>query len=117
MAHRHVVTTDSIIAELEEARAKADTLQQPAAMVQAIVAKAKAAGIWTEKSERTNKDDFSDKSVEELRAMLQAELAEAANHLTGEYNHISDNTDNPNDPDGGSTEDAKITNEIPKTIN
>lgn len=107
MAQRHVVTTDSIIAELEHARAKADELQQPSAMVQAIVSKAKIAGIWTDKAEVTNRDEFSGKSVEELKELLRAELEQA----------VSDINQKDRDTDAIDRDDIQITNETPKSIN
>jgi phage terminase small subunit len=53
---RHEVTVDSITAELEQARALALKVEQPAAMVSASMGKGKLHGLLIDKSEMTGKD-------------------------------------------------------------
>jgi len=50
---RHIVTVDSITAELEEARQLAISIEAPAPAVSASMGKAKLHGLITEKSELT----------------------------------------------------------------
>jgi phage terminase small subunit len=53
---RHEVTIDSLVAELEEARALAAKIEAPAAMVAATMGKAKLYGKVIDKNELTGKD-------------------------------------------------------------
>lgn len=53
---RHDITVDSIMDELEEARALGRQVKQPASMVSASMGKAKVAGLIIEKRENTGKD-------------------------------------------------------------
>lgn len=55
-AERAVVTAVSLIAEAEEARQLAMSIDQPSAAVAAIQAKGKLAGVWVEKRENLNKN-------------------------------------------------------------
>lgn len=55
-ADRAVVTASSLIAEAEEARLLAMSLDLPSAAVAAIQAKGKLAGVWVEKRENLNKN-------------------------------------------------------------
>lgn len=61
------MTIESLILEAEEARALAMKIDQPSAAVSALTAKAKLAGLWIEKSERTNRyvdpDSLSDDEI------------------------------------------------------
>ena len=71
-AKRAEVTLESLILEAEEARLLAISINQPSAAVSALTAKAKLAGLWVEKSERTNisKHDATDWSRDELVAFI-----------------------------------------------
>jgi hypothetical protein len=53
---RHLVTVDSITAELEQARALALNIEQPSAAVSASMGKAKLHGIIVDKSELSGKN-------------------------------------------------------------
>ena len=66
------VTVAGLIAEAEAARALAQKLGQPGAMVTAIVAKAKLSGLWVERSDRTiRRDDVSQMSDAELEHIVR----------------------------------------------
>ena len=66
-AIRAEVTVASILAELEEARALANKIEQPSPMVAASMGKAKIAGLLIERNEHTGKDG-GPIQTEELRA-------------------------------------------------
>ena len=53
---RHIVTVDTLTAELEEARQIAIQINQPSAMVSASMGKGKLNGLVTDKAEHTGKD-------------------------------------------------------------
>jgi phage terminase small subunit len=53
---RHIVTVDSLTAELEEARELAKATKQSATLVAATLGKAKLHGLIVEKNEHTGKD-------------------------------------------------------------
>ena len=57
-AERAEVTVQTILAELEAARLKADELKQPAVMVAASMGKAKVAGLIIDKAEKGKPGDF-----------------------------------------------------------
>ena len=60
------------MAEAEAARAMAMEEKQPAAAIAALTAKAKLAGKWVERSERTTKtDDLNTLSDAELAAIVR----------------------------------------------
>lgn len=67
------VTLESLIRECEDARRKAMAEEKGAsAAVSAITAKAKLAGLWIERSERTNRNiDASDLTDEELADIVR----------------------------------------------
>ena len=66
------VTIASLVAEAEAARAMAMEEKQPAAAIAALTAKAKLAGKWVERSERTTKtDDLNTLSDSELAAIVR----------------------------------------------
>lgn len=71
-AERAAVTIESLILEAEQARDLAMRIDQPSAAVSALTAKAKLAGLWIEKSERTNFDkrDPTDWTRDELVTFL-----------------------------------------------
>lgn len=73
--NRHIVTVDSITAELEEARQLALTVQAPAPAVSASMGKAKLHGLVTDKAELTGKDgkDLFAKNLtdEQLAAIIK----------------------------------------------
>jgi phage terminase small subunit len=69
-AKRHDVTIDSLIEELEEARAKAAEASQPGAMVQATMGKARITGHIVDRKEVGKPGDFESMSLEELRAYV-----------------------------------------------
>lgn len=77
------VTLSSLMAELEEARELAISLDQPSAAVSAIKEKAILAGIRVEKSERKNVNDARELTDNELEAAIAdaaaREAAETAN--------------------------------------
>ena len=64
------VTTESILAELEEARLLALSLDQPAAAVAASMGKAKVSGNLVQRHEHGKLGDFSHLNDEELKESL-----------------------------------------------
>lgn len=73
MARRAEITEDSIADELEQARKGAMDAKQHAAAVQAVVAKAKLAGLMIDRKE-VRSGDIERMSEQELRAYLATPL-------------------------------------------
>lgn len=78
-AKRHDVTVESIITELEEARAVAKEEKQSSAMVSASKAKAQIAGVWTERMEidanvKVAASDMTDEQLDEHIKRLSERL-------------------------------------------
>ncbi len=73
-AARAEVTVQKILEELDEARVLARTIDQPSAMVQASMGRAKVAGIIVERKEVGKPGDFSNLSDEELDSVLAQTL-------------------------------------------
>jgi hypothetical protein len=79
MATRNRVTVDSLIEELDEARALAARVEQPGAMTQATTVKAKLVGLLVDRKETGQPGDFASlKTPAEVIAALRAELGDAA---------------------------------------
>jgi uncharacterized small protein (DUF1192 family) len=78
VAAKTEVTIESLITEMEEVRVAAAADRQHAAVVSAITAKAKLAGLWVEKRENLNRnadpDILSDAEVNERIAIIKAAL-------------------------------------------
>lgn len=68
------VTIESILAELEEARRMAILKENPSAMAQASLGKAKVGGLIVEKREIGGPGEFSHLTDEELDAIIQRNL-------------------------------------------
>lgn len=87
-AERAEVTIESLITEADDIQRKALAKEQFAPAVSALTAKAKLAGLWIEKSERTNRnvdpDSLSDAEIisrlAALRGAVVAVPAEAEEH-------------------------------------
>jgi phage terminase small subunit len=71
------VTVQSLLGELETARARADSAEQFSASVRAIEAKARVSGLLTQKIEITNvTEEFDDaESIEDIAAVLANAMA------------------------------------------
>jgi hypothetical protein len=78
VAKKAEVTVESLLAELEQARARADGLDQLSAAVKAISEKAKISGLLVQKIEQKVEisDSFDEaESIEDLAAMMLEDLA------------------------------------------
>lgn len=83
-AERAVLTAQTILDELEQARLLALSLEQPAAMVAASLGRAKVGGLIIDRRENGGPGDFSKMSDDELReyaAQMAANLGIAADKL------------------------------------
>ena len=107
IAQRHVVTTEKIIQELEDARVHARSFGQASAMVQAAMGKARLAGLLIERVHHTGgvatrmELDLTRLSTEQLRA-LRALLGRVA--LTTENSQregVMVSEDEGDEPAGG----------------
>lgn len=75
---RHDATEDAVIAELDETRTHALSVDQCGPAVQATVAKARIAGLLIEKKEVGNPGDFANaRNREELQRLVIEKLGEA----------------------------------------
>lgn len=78
VAEKAVVTAARILDELEEARLLALKLEQPTAMVSAIMGRAKVAGVLIDRSEVGKPGDFSsmtdEEIVQEIERLADAEI-------------------------------------------
>jgi hypothetical protein len=82
LAMQAKVTVQSITDELNEAAELARRVEQPSAMTQAILAKAKLHGLIIERKEAGAPGDFAAaKTPEEIVAAVRAELGDAAADL------------------------------------
>lgn len=70
---RAALTVESVIAELEEARQMAIQKENPSAMAQASMGKAKVGGLIVERAEVKNVDEFERMSTDELREYVSQE--------------------------------------------
>jgi phage terminase small subunit len=82
-AQRAVVTAETILGELEQARLLALEMRQPGAMVAASMGRAKIAGLVIDKKEVGAAGEFDHMSNDELRAFI-AQEAEALNIIGSE---------------------------------
>lgn len=84
-ARRHDVTVDSLVEELDEAKALAASLDQPAAMTQAIMGKARVTGHIIDRKEAGAPGDFASlQSADEVLDLVRRELGdETARALAG----------------------------------
>lgn len=76
VAEKTGLTVETIIAELEEARQLAKMKENPAAMAQATMGKAKVSGLIIDKQEVKKVDDFDRMSIDELREHIAQEYEE-----------------------------------------
>ena len=85
LAMKTRVTVASITAELDEAAALAKRIDQPSAMTQAIIAKAKLHGLLIERKEAGAPGDFAAARTEaEVLEQVRNDLGEAAAELLGQ---------------------------------
>lgn len=70
VAEKAVVTAHSILQELDEARLMAKHLEQPSAMVAAIMGRAKVAGVVIDRKEVGKPGDFDNMTTDELRDFI-----------------------------------------------
>jgi phage terminase small subunit len=82
-ARRAEITVESLIAECEEARKLAMSIEQPSAAIAAVREKGVLSGKRIEKSEHGEPGDFDDLSDEELAEFIQQEADDI---------HIADGT-------------------------
>lgn len=77
MATRERITVGSLVDELDEARALAVRLEQPASAIQASMSKAKLVGLLVDRKETGQPGDFAAQTPEAVLDLVRAELGDA----------------------------------------
>lgn len=78
MAARGRVTVDTLVEELDAARGRAQTLDQPSVEVSAVMAKARLTGFLVDRKEIGEPGAFTNASQADIMARVQAELGDDA---------------------------------------